>query len=152
MAPKCVKIAVAASSLQPDLSNKGTFPRDLFSACNRIFPLGPLRWEVVLPKACSLPEWKSLRRLRRPPSISLTSETSVRKECCRGEDCTTLLGPAGWGALGFSLWGLSKRQETQLCCDLVMLCSPKKSQDFNFNWNHFCTILAFREKNYTNSK
>lgn len=115
MAPKCVKIAVAASSLQPDLSNKDTFLLDLFSARNRIFPLGPLLWEVVLPKAWSLPEWKSLRRLRRPPSISLTSETSVRKECCRGEDCTTLLGPAGWGALGFSLWGLGKRQETQLC-------------------------------------
>lgn len=63
--------------------------------------------EVILPKACSLPEWKSLRRLSSPPSISLTSETSVRKECCRGEDWTTLLGPAGWGARGFSLGGLT---------------------------------------------
>lgn len=62
--------------------------------------------EHTLPKACSLPEWKSLRRLRSPSSISLTSETSVRKECCRGEDWATLLGPAGWGALGFSLCGL----------------------------------------------
>lgn len=36
------------------------------------------------PKACSFPEWKSLRRLSSPPSISQTSETSVRKLCCSG--------------------------------------------------------------------
>jgi hypothetical protein len=58
---------------------------------------------IILPKACSFPEWKSLSRLRRPPSISLTSDTSVRKECCSGEDWAILLGPAGWGALAFSL-------------------------------------------------
>lgn len=34
-----------------------------------------------LPNACSFPEWKSLRRLSRPFSISCTSDTSVRKEC-----------------------------------------------------------------------
>lgn len=34
-----------------------------------------------LPNACSFPEWKSLRRLSRPFSISWTSDTSVRKEC-----------------------------------------------------------------------
>lgn len=37
--------------------------------------------EPELPNACSFPEWKSLRRLRRPLSISCTSDTSVRKEC-----------------------------------------------------------------------
>lgn len=58
---------------------------------------------VILPKACNFMEWKSLSRLRRPPSISLTSDTSVRKECCSGEDWAILLGPAGWGALAFSL-------------------------------------------------
>lgn len=78
-------------------------------------------FEAVSPKACSLPEWKSLRRLRSPSSISLTSETSVRKECCRGEDWATLLGPAGWGALGFSLCGLSdEKTQTQLKCNFLL--------------------------------
>lgn len=116
-----IAAAEAASWFQPDLSNKGAFRPYLFRGCNRRSPppRGAAAIGVVLPKACSLPEWKSLRRFRRPPSISLTSETSVRKECCRGDDCTTLLGPAGWGALGFSLWGLGKRQETLLGCGFL---------------------------------
>lgn len=83
------------------------FTRLYFQPVTEYSPGGGASYQVTLPKACSLPEWKSLRRLSRPPSISLTSETSVRKECCRGDDWITLLGPAGWGALGFSLWGLT---------------------------------------------
>ena len=81
-----------------------------FMACdqtsNWIAPWWPGWGEAGLPKACSLPEWKSLRRFRSPPSISRTSDTSVRNECCRGDDWTTLLGPAGWGARDFSFGGL----------------------------------------------
>lgn len=102
------KNSTACIWFQPDSCNTATFHSPLFSASNRILSWeGGASYQVTLPKACSLPEWKSLRRLSRPPSISLTSETSVRKECCRGDDWITLLGPAGWGALGFSLWGLT---------------------------------------------
>ena len=67
-----------------------------------------------LPNAWSFPEWKSFKRLRRPLSISWTSETSVRKECCIGVDWAPLPSPP-WG-LAFSFVTLLKGCNKKINC------------------------------------
>lgn len=82
--------------------------------------------ESKLPNACSFPEWKSLRRLSRPFSISCTSETSVRKECW-------IVG-AAWPWVWLALAPKPRR-----CLDLSLTPLEKDKQHTTLRkeWLHF---------------